>query len=580
MAYCLPKAIARTFAKAIHDGTFDPDEYSDMKSTEERRAYVAKFVGEDDATPVNAELETKLLLNDFKRGMVTAVKKLTGISAAARRDMLTKIENLSGVLSQTDEKLFLNDMADRVLGTHIPQDVANTMAAMSKDVSAARAAIKPDEPDGSDSRLNYGAKRVALTNYINELKLSNKPGLLETAISNVKGGKIGAIAKSASDIGGIAKSMKATGDISTPFRQNMKLIFTDPGIWFKNNVKMLADTARQFKKGADNDDIMNGIQADIQSQKNFLNGYAAKAKLGINVQEEAIPTTIPEKIPFAGRFFKATQVAFQGSEYRMRMDVFNKLVSIAQKQGIDLDNDTKQLPAIGKMINSQTGRGSFGGGEPVLNVLNNLFFSPRMMKGNFDFLTAHTFDTGMTNFVRIRAVKNLVQNVVGVAAVLGLAHTIAPKSVDGILSSDFGKIKMVGGDVAFDTTGGAAALLTLGARIWEQKVQSATTGKVSAIDTGKFGSQTALNVVEDYLTDKASPIASVIIDLMNRTDFNGNKLQWNWGSINEEAQNAVAPFPIQNYEALVPALGYGGALLAEMADAIGLYVTIRPPKKK
>jgi hypothetical protein len=581
MAFCLPIASAQKFLTALKDGTINPEKLINM-SSEERRDFFADIVGKDDAKDVNAMLESKLLLQDQKRGMVSWAKQLAGLKEPVRRDIIAKIGKMDTVLSETDQKAFLEDLAERKLGTHVSMEEANTLATMSKQVSEAKDAIEPTEPVASASRLDYGAKRVALEKYVNKLKLSNGPNVLQSAISNVKKGHIVALANDASKIGAFAKSMKAVGDISSLFRQGFKALFTNPTVWATNSVKTLGDVTRQLGIPGTNDAIMDGIKADIYSRPNALDGTYDKMKLAIGREpEEAIPVShesLPTKIPLFGRLFKATQTGFEGFLYRTRADIADKYVQIAKDTGVDL-NDPKELPAIGKLVNSLTGRGDLGKGNEVAKALNNVFFSPRFIKSNFDTLTAHQLQKDITPFARKQAALATLKIIGGTAAILGIAHAVAPNSVDfDPRNSNFGKIKV--GKVSFDVSGGSGSLITLAARLIENSTKSSTTGKISPLNTGKFGAQTSSDVVMNFLTNKESPVASVITDLLNRKDFAGDQLGLNLKTAEIEGQNAFTPFPIQNVMEAMPQVGVPDAILAEIADAFGLYITIPTPPKK
>ena len=87
--FCLPKEFSTKFLNSLREGKIIPEKLMDMSSAE-RRTFFESIVGEN-AQSVNALFESKLLLKDQKRGLVTWAKQITGISEAARRDMLSKI---------------------------------------------------------------------------------------------------------------------------------------------------------------------------------------------------------------------------------------------------------------------------------------------------------------------------------------------------------------------------------------------------------------------------------------------------------------------------------------------------------
>ena len=75
MAYCLIPEFQEKFKRALATGEINPEKLINMTS-EERRAYLTKFVGELNAKFVNTEFEGKLLLKNQQRGLITWASKL------------------------------------------------------------------------------------------------------------------------------------------------------------------------------------------------------------------------------------------------------------------------------------------------------------------------------------------------------------------------------------------------------------------------------------------------------------------------------------------------------------------------
>jgi hypothetical protein len=110
----------------------------------------------------------------------------------------------------------------------------------------------------------------------------------------------------------------------------------------------------------------------------------------------------------------------------------------------------------------------------------------------------------------------------GTSGVLAVAYALNPKSVEtDSRSADFGKIKI--GNTRFDVTGGAAPLIVLASRLITMSSKSSTTGKITPLNSGDFGSATGKDVLYNFLENKLSPVASVLKQLAEGQDFNGNK---------------------------------------------------------
>lgn len=571
MSFCLPLDQTKKFIQALKDGVIDPAKLSEMTSVD-RRTFFEKLVGKDDAREVNALFESKLLLKDQKRGLVTWAKKIAGISEDIRRDIVSRIEKMDNVLNPSEEKAFLEDLASKKLGTDVSFKEAEEISKLSKEVINAKNNLKTTDPIGSSTRLDYGAKKVALQNYVNDLKVSNAKTTVKGTIEDLKKAPVSTIAKTVSDIAGIAKGLKASLDNSAIFRQGWRTLFTDPTIWAKNAADSFSNIYQQLKLKPTDNKVIDGIKTDIYSRPNALDNTYQKMKLDIGTGEEAYPTSLPERIPLFGRLYKASETAYQGFLYRMRADIADRMIDIAKKNGVDL-TDEFQLRSIGKLVNSLTGRGNLGSLEKVGKQINTLFFSPKSLKASIDFLTLHAGDK-MTGFARKQAAINLLKVASGVAVILGTAKVLNPKSVEeDPRSSDFGKIRI--GDTRFDVTGGMASLVTLAARLLTLSSKSSVTQKVTPLNSGKFGAQKGTDVFYSFLENKLSPVSAVVKDLLKGQDFSGNKI-----TAQGEINNLLTPLPITNAQEIMSNPKSANILIALIADSLGISTNTYSAKKK
>ena len=551
--FCLPKLAADTFKSKLKDGSINLQKLSEM-SSEERRDFFKEIVGDTNSRQVNTLFESKLLLKNQQQGMITWARTVAGLKPAVLRDMISRIQKLDKVLNPVDQRHFLEDLAAQKVGTHVSFEEAQKIADLAKQVSTAKAFME----SGGD-RLAYGKAKVDFGNYVSDLKDSNAPSLLEKIKS--PGGLL-------NELAGTSKGLKASLDNSAIFRQGWKTMFTNPGIWAKNASQSFVDLVRQFGGKA----VMDEVQADIQSRPNY--DLMKKAKLDVGTTEEQFPSHLAEKIPLLGRVYKASEAAYTGFVYRTRADVFDKYINIAKTAGVDI-TDEAQLKPIGKLVNSLTGRGYLGEvGEKTASVANNVFFSPRFLKSNIDFLTAHQLQKGVTPFVRKQAAINLAKAVAGTASVLAIANALKPGSVEtDPRSSNFGKIKVRG--TTFDVSGGMASILVLGAKLATLSSKSSVTNKVTSLNSGKFGSQTGMDVVWNFTEGKFSPIAGAMRDYLKGQDFNGDK-----PTPLSTAYNLLTPLPIANAVKLYQSKD-APMLAGIIADALG--ISVNPPnlpKKK
>lgn len=564
MAFCLLPKLAEQFKEKLKSGELDPVKLSEMTSRE-RRDVFAEFMGEANARKVNAMFESKLLLKNQQQGMITWAKQVAGLKPEIKRDIASKVSRLEKALEPEEQVAFLEDLVSQRLGADITLQEAAKITEMSKDVIEKKEAIPTDSPIGSQERMAYGRAEVAIQDYISDLKNETKKLSLAERLQPRN------YFRQVSDLAGLGKSLKATLDNSVIGRQGWKVAFTHPGVYIKNSLKTFQDMYNTYG----GKDVMTEIKADVMSRPNALNGEYKKHKLDIGVTEEAFPTSLPAKVPYFGKIFKASENAFTGFQYRSRADIFDKLYEIAERSGVE------DISGIGNIANSLTGRGVFQQrGEAAVSAVNNLFFSPRLVKSHIDLLTLHAFDKGISPFARKQAALNLLKVVSGISAILTIANAFAPDSVEkDSRSSDFGKIRIK--DTRIDVTGGMSSLVTLATRLMRQSTKSSMTGEVKPLNerdskgNPKFGATTGTDVVFNFFTNKLSPAASVVKDIIQGADFGGNK-----PTLLNELKNFTVPLPLTTYDELRKNPNSANILLAMILDGLGFAANTYSPKEK
>ena len=544
--YCLPKPLANKFIERLKDGSISPSTLSEM-SSQERRVFFQTFMGEIHSKYTNSLFESKLLLKNQQQGMITWAKTVSGLKPEAQRDILSRVNKMTEILNPASEKAFLEDLVAHKLQTKVTIEQANKIAELAKLTSD-----KKEARDKGGDRLEYGRAAVAFGNYVNELKENAKKLTVSEQL------KPSQWVKGVVNLGGIARSLKASMDNSAIFRQGWKTLWTNPGIWTKNAIKSFGDIAKVIG----GKEVINEVKADIVSRPNY--DRMKKAKLAVATIEEEFPSGLPEKIPIIGtRLYKASQDAYTGFLYKQRADIFDKYMEIAERSDIDID-DKAQLESIGKLVNSLTGRGSLGISEGKASWLNNVFFSPRLLKSHIDVLTAHRTDPKVTPFAKKQAAANLVKIVSGTAAILVIAGAARPGSVEwDPRSADFGKIKI--GNTRFDVSGGMASIITLAARLITNSTKSSTTGLVKQLGTGEFGGSTRWSVAWNFFENKLAPLPAAIKNFAKAKDWEGKK-----PTVGSIAKDLFVPIIFTNYQELKDDPESADTLLAMIAEGLGI----------
>jgi len=219
--------------------------------------------------------------------------------------------------------------------------------------------------------------------------------------------------------------------------------------------------------------------------------------------------------------FRASEYAFTGSAMRMRTGLYDMLSKQAKENGVVWNE--KEITSLGKMINSLTARGQWGKtGEPP--VIRMVMWAPKMLKGNIDVLTAHRLTGNLESaFARKQASLNLLKIVAETATLMTIANALSPGSAElDPISSRFGAIKA--GDTLFDITGGAGSIITLAARIASRKTKT-YEGEIVPYGIG-YGKRSPFDALVDFLVNKTTPPARVIVDWLRGKTYRGTPFTW------------------------------------------------------
>lgn len=563
-AFCLVKPKAQEFIRKIKNKELDVNELAAMTSFARRQKFQeALGLDVESAKEVNALFESKLLLKYQKTGLKNWIEKLANLKPETKTDLISRVNRMEKILNPAEEEKFLADLVEKRLdiGEEVSQETAKEIFELSQKVEETKAKVTEDMPAGSQERLEYGAALVKFQDYVRELKVAANKMTAKDYLMKPQ--------EILYEVGGAFKSALSTLDNSFFGRQGIKTLFTNPKQWGSAFLKSWTDIGKELKGQS----AMLPLKADIFSRPNAMNGRYQKMKLDIGIDgEEAFPSSLPEKIPLLGRIFKGAQSAFNGAALRMRADVADKVLKMAERNGIDIDNK-EQLEGIGTVINSLTGRGNLGVLEQAGKQINILMFSAKFLKANFDTLTAHLFDPKATPFAKKVAAQNLFKIITSIAAILGTAYALNPDSVElDPRNSKFGKLLI--GKRTIDVTGGMGSLINLAARIvptmhngewgfWRQDAK----GKYIKTNVKKFGQETALDAFENFFEGKLSPIAGLVRDIWKGYDYDYNEV-----TARSAAENLITPLPVQKFEQLMETEEGTQLILYMMLDGLGFGV--------
>lgn len=594
MNFCIPKFAIDKFVESLPE---DMSKIVDMTSAE-RRSWLEKTLGTEAAKEANALIESKIILKNQEQGLINAVKSIIGEKTTAPRDVIAKIQKLGNILTPSDTEAFLSDFVEKRLGVGVSIEEAGKLSdlsmrieeskkpyqeAITKSIDEIKAQFGKDANEGTVGReldslaskkgselnrlsLEYGTRLLEFKNYISALKNDARKLSFKDYLKNPT--KIGGA------ILDLTKSAWSSLDNSFVGRQGLPLLLTGNfAEWARGFSTSLKSIFQQIKAPNESKNIFsnqeevaaNLVKAWAYSRPLALDGTFSKARLAIAIDaEEAFPSSALGKIPVAGRAFNASEAAYNTAAIRMRVEYANKLFRDAQEQGVNI-SDKKEAQDIGNIINAITGRGKVTLPESWAKGINSSFFSIRYAKAAWDILTAHSFGTGLeTSFARKIAATNALKIYASLTSLFLLSRAIDPGSID--FKNHLGKIKIAGRWVNF--AGGMSSMAQTAASM-AVFLHDQTKSK----NTPKYGSQTGLDIFNNFWEGKVSPIGSVARDYLEGKTFGGQK-----PTLKGEAENLATPLPAQTFESLMKDKNGGDVFLLQVLDSLGLSVGNAPKK--
>ena len=551
--FCLPPKDVENFKMALKTKAINIADLINM-DTAKRTEFLRNYAG-DLAPEVNHLFEQKLVLKNRLQGIKNWASKVgeLGRYSPEKKAQIEQMmqeyrdKQFERTFSPKEHESFLNDLADAKLGTHVSKVEAKQIFDLYKTADNFKKNYNAETETWSSpkDRLDYGMAQVAANKYVESLK-TEELSIAEMAKRRVgefkedwKDYPVKAVAKLAKDaiveLDKNSIAIVASIDDSFIGRQGLKTLQTHPSVWAKAAVKSFTDMYKSLKEKHGNEKAKDILHADLVSEPNYINGNYQKAGILASFEEQ-YPTSHPARVPYIGRAFKASEVAFTNSALRMRTKTFDMLLDIAKNNGLETNNVL--LKDIGKVVNSATARADIGKGSVTSLVL----WAPRMMMANVNVLTAHGLGTGLkTSFARKQAAINLMKIVAETGALAATLNALNPDSVEiNPLSSDFLRYRQ--GDTRIDLTGGSGQYIILLARLMSGQTKNAQTKIIKELTSGKHGEPTRLSVGIDFLSNKTTPLVRTGTYLARGRNFEGKK-----PTALSTATDLTVPIPIRNF---------------------------------
>jgi hypothetical protein len=351
----------------------------------------------------------------------------------------------------------------------------------------------------------------------------------------------------------VPRALKATLDLSAPFRQGLVLGARHPAMFAKN----LKPMVQAWKSESVYDDVM----AEIAERPSF----DAMRKSGVHFtdlghvdnREEAFMSNLAEKIPvFGPQGVRRSSRAYTAFLNKFRADAFDNYIRIAEQDGRQLAAHERR--DIANWVNTATGRGSWKAVEGAMVPATMVLFSPRLLLSRLQLLNP-VYYAQLSPFARKQAVQGMTQLAGAVTLTLSMAKMAGADVNMDPRNTDFGKIKF--GDTRIDILGGLQQPFVAAYRIAKGESVSSTTGVVQEADRGL--------IARNFLGNKLAPVPGYARMWLNNENFAGDEFD-----PYKEAARLNIPIGVENtYEGFKdsPEAGVTSATLGSIGFGVSTY---------
>lgn len=350
------------------------------------------------------------------------------------------------------------------------------------------------------------------------------------------------------DVFNLARAVMTSFDLSAPLRQGGFIVLGNPLRGLKGIAPMLRAFASEQAEFTAKAEIESRPNAPLYKKFGLeLTGIGAGPLTQV---EEAYASRWLNKLPavIGGGLVRGSGRAYTSFLNRLRADSFDAMVASLARGKEPTEAEGK---AIARYINVATGRGPIGGREKAGEVMNTVFFAPRLVASRFQLLAGMPMYGGSARTRRMIA-KEYARFLTGVAVFMGLAAFALndaeddddePKISFDPRSASFGKIQS--GNTFIDPLAGLAQVTTFLGRLITGETVSAS-GKVSPLrqwgtltDLRRamgediaahelnpdgmlgFGESSAADVIGRFIRTKLAPVPGAIVNSLSGSNLLG-----------------------------------------------------------
>lgn len=387
-----------------------------------------------------------------------------------------------------------------------------------------------------------------------------------------------------------ARAIMTSLDLSAVLRQGGKITLGHP----IRAAKAFPGSLRAFVS----EDADFRIRQEIESRPNAplykkygleLTGIGGDA---LSRTEEAYASRWVDKLPglAGGGLIRGSGRSYTAFLNRLRADSFDAMLAALARDG---SNPTKEEgKAIANYVNVATGRGKVGKNEKSGEVLNTVFFAPRLVASRFQLLAGQPLYGG-SNRTRKMITMEYARFLIGVSVAVALAMQLRDEDDETKAieldprSANFGKVRF--GDTFLDPLAGLAQVTVFLARVLSGETRTTKNDELKPLrDTyrltdvapglgdgyqlGKtgYGGRDVPDVIASFLRSKLAPVPGAIINVATGKNMIGETV-----TPVSAAGELVTPMSVGNIVDVLEAQGMARGTAINLLGILGMAVQYR-----
>lgn len=388
-----------------------------------------------------------------------------------------------------------------------------------------------------------------------------------------------------------ARAIQTSLDLSMVLRQGGKIAFGHP----LRALKAVPGSLKAFVS----EDADFRIRQEIESRPNaplYKKFGLELTSIGgdaLSRTEEAYASRWVDKLPTVagGGLIRGSGRSYTAFLNRLRADSFDAMLAALARDG---SNPTKEEgKAIANYVNVATGRGKVGKNEKSGEVLNTVFFAPRLVASRFQLLAGQPLYGG-SNRTRRMIAAEYARFLMGVSVAIGLAMLMRDEDDETKAieldprSANFGKVRF-GDETFLDPLAGLAQVTVFLARVASGETRTTTTDtlrplrdsyRLTDIAPGLgdghelakvgYGGRDIPDVIASFLRSKLAPVPGAIINVATGKNMIGKEV-----TPLSAAGELVTPMSVGNLVDVMEAQGMARGTAINLLGILGMSVQYR-----